>query len=72
MYESHVSPQKKALITAQSGDPTYWDQVWAAQDKTPKPLLAIEVIHEMEKLGPAGVPGDIQHVIDRVKALSSS
>lgn len=72
VYESHVSPQKKALITAQSGDPTYWDQVWAAQDKTPKPLLAIEVIHEMEKLGPAGVPGDIQHVIDRVKALSSS
>jgi hypothetical protein len=35
-------------------------------------LLAIEVIQEMEKLGAAGVPADIQHVLDRVKALATS
>jgi putative ATP-dependent endonuclease of OLD family len=70
IYEAHISPQKKHLVTAESGDPEFWKQVWKAQDDTPKPILALEVITEMRSKGPTGVPVEIRDVLARVRDLA--
>lgn len=70
IYEAHISPQKKHLVTAASGDPAFWKQVWKAQDDTPKPVLALEVITEMRSKGPVGVPAEISDVLSRVRDLA--
>lgn len=70
IYEAHISPQKKQLVTVVSGDAAYWQQVWEAQDKTPKPLLALEVIAAMQAPGSPGVPAEIADVLSRVRQLA--
>ena len=71
LYEAHISPQKKQLVTASPTDPEYWKQVWKAQDDTSKPILALEVIAEMRARGPAGVPAEISDVLSRVRDLAN-
>ena len=72
IFESHISPQKQSSITSKPGDLAYWDQVLRAGDDKSKPLVAQEVVEEMRKRGVAGVPPDVQIVIERVKALAIS
>lgn len=70
IYEAHISRQKKQLVTAAPGDPAYWQQVWEAQDKTSKPLLALEVIAAMQAQGSPSVPRKIVDVLSRVRQLA--
>jgi putative ATP-dependent endonuclease of OLD family len=72
IYEAHVSPQKRHLITTGAGHPDYWKEVWSAQDKTPKPLLALEVIVAMRARGASGVPPEIEDVLARIQRLATS
>lgn len=72
IYENHISPQKQSSITLKPGDPAYWNQVLRAADDKSKPLVAQEVVEEMRQRGVAGIPRDVQVVIERVKALATS
>ena len=47
VYESHVSTQKKARITAAKGTPQYWEQVVDAQPDKGKPARVREVMDLM-------------------------
>ncbi len=63
IYETNVSPQKAPNITAQKGDPGYWTQVVQAQGNNSKPRNAVEVVEEMERRGPDGVPQQMKEII---------
>jgi putative ATP-dependent endonuclease of OLD family len=72
IYEAHISTQKRQLVTAAAaGTPEYWPQVWKAQDDTPKPILALEVIDAMRAKGAVGVPTEISDVLVRVRHLAT-
>jgi putative ATP-dependent endonuclease of the OLD family len=47
LFERHISPQKRQLVTANAGTPAYWEQVLKARDDTPKPAVIQEVVNEI-------------------------
>jgi hypothetical protein len=69
VYLKHVPPGNVAKITAKPGDQQYWPEVLAAlSNKFSKPRAALEVILEMEKKGPPGVPEAIKQILERALA----
>lgn len=63
IYEATISPQKKSEITAQKGDPDYWNQVVKAQYKRSKIENLEKVIETIEGYGSKGVPQQIRDII---------
>lgn len=70
VFESHISPQKKALITGSHGSPQYWTQVLEARDDTPKPAVIQEVIQQIEQGSTA--PPRLLEVLDRALKLAGA
>jgi putative ATP-dependent endonuclease of OLD family len=70
VFESHISAQKRALVTAKPGDPKYWDQVLKAADDTPKPELIQEIVRRIEQGSQA--PPQLVSVLDRALALAGA
>jgi putative ATP-dependent endonuclease of OLD family len=71
VYETNVSPQKKAKITAKAGDPQYWHQVLECQQDKYKVRCATQVCAEIAKKGKAGVPKEMKTVIDASVKLAN-
>jgi len=70
VFESHISAQKKQLVTATKGSLQYWEQVLKAKDDTPKPTVIQEVVQHIEQ----GVtpPPRLLDVLDRTLRLAGA
>ena len=62
-YESNVSAQKRARLTAKHGDPQYWNQVLDCQSDKFKVPCAIAAAAEMAKKGKSGIPKELSDAI---------
>lgn len=71
-FLNHVSPQKKAKITAASGTVDYWKQVLDAKDDAPKPYVLRESVEEIRKKGAAAVPAHFTSVLNAAKSLTEA
>ncbi len=72
VYESHVSAQKKASVTAAKGTAQYWEQVVDAQPNKEKPARAREVMDLMRQRGKASVPPILKQIIEGAVALAEA
>lgn len=72
IYESNISPQKAAAVTARQGTLDYWKQVAKAQAKNAKPKTVLAVTEDMEAEGAGSVPALIREVIDQARTLARS
>lgn len=72
IYETSVSEQKKASITAAKGTVEYWEQVIRAQPNGTKPFRIRKVITEMKKRGVQSVPSEIKDILDKAKKLGGN
>lgn len=70
VYEQSISSQKSQAITASQGTLSYWDQVIDAQSRNTKIPNIIAVLDEIRLKGSAGVPQQIQDIIDAACKLA--
>lgn len=72
VYESHVSAQKKARVTAVKGTPQYWEQVVDSQPNKEKPARVREVMNLMHQRGKASVPPILKQIIEGALVLAEA
>jgi hypothetical protein len=72
VYESHVSAQKKASITAAKDTLQYWEQVVDAQPNKDKPARAREVMDLMRQRGKVSVPPLLKQIIEGAVGLAEA
>jgi putative ATP-dependent endonuclease of the OLD family len=70
IFEHHVSPQKKASITAGAGTREYWTQVVKAGDDTPKPAVIQEIVAEIKNRGVPTIPATAKDILEKTVKLS--
>lgn len=70
LYEQYVAPGKSNIITAPKNTIAYWEQVTEAQIKRTKTRAAVEVVEEMERQGPPGVPQQLNEIVSRAVELA--
>lgn len=72
IFENHISPQKRASVTATKGSPQYWEQVVDAQPNKEKPARAREVLEAMRAQGKQSVPTLLQQIIESAISLAEA
>ncbi len=70
VYEGHVSPQKRHLVTVEPGDPAYWHQVLKARGDESKVDVAMQVMSEMAQKGKASVPAVLSEILQAAVRLT--
>ncbi len=72
IYESHISPQKKATVTSVKGTPAYWEQVVDAQPSKEKPSRICEVMTAMRQKGKPSVPSSLKKIVEDAISLAEA
>lgn len=70
LYEQYVAPGKWNVITAPKNTIAYWEQVTEAQIKRTKTRAVVEVVEDMERQGIAGVPQQLNEIVNRAVELA--
>lgn len=70
IFERYIAADKKADVNADCGSPKYWKQVVQALNKHGKPRGTAKVAQKIEEHGVAGVPDQLQQIVDLVVNLA--